>query len=220
MKTVLQATLALLIALLSVTASAVTYTEGEQYEVLKTPQATGDSGTIEVVELFWYGCPHCYRLEPFIHDWLQNKPADVKFIRLPAILGKGWELLAKAYFTADLLGVLDKIHGDLFTEIHEKENRITNEKQLRDFFTAHGVPPEDFDKMFDSFAVAVKVNNARLMTRRYEISGVPTLVVNGRYSTSAGQAGSNKEVINVLNYLVDMARETGTDGAAATTASQ
>jgi thiol:disulfide interchange protein DsbA len=160
-----------------------------------------------VVELFWYGCPHCYRLEPYLHTWLKSKPEDVHFVRMPAILGTSWELLAKAYFTAELLGVMDKAHGALFSAIHEKKNKIRDEKMLREVFVGLGVSPEDFDKTFNSFAVTIKVNNARMMTRRYGITGVPTVIVNGKYNTSASLAGSNQNIIDIINQLVEQERK-------------
>ena len=100
------------------TACAEPYKEGEQYKALAQPQATASADKIEVVELFWYGCPHCYRLEPVIGNWLKNKPDDVEFVRMPAIVGPPWELLAKAYYTAVFLGVMDTMHYALFDAIH------------------------------------------------------------------------------------------------------
>lgn len=192
-----------------VTGAAVAgdFTEGTEYLRLAKPQATSVQDKIEVVELFWYGCPHCHKLEPYINDWAANKPEDVEFIRMPAILGTGWELFAKAYFTADLLGVLETIHPALFAEIHDRRSRINTEEKLRALFLNNGVKAEDFDKTFKSFAVAVKVNNARLMTQRYAITGVPTLIVNGKFSTSASIAGGNPNMIKVINHLVDQERQ-------------
>ena len=177
---------------------------------MKKPQPTESSDQIEVVELFWYGCPHCYQLEPVIHKWLESKPEDVRFVRMPAILGARWELLAKAFFTADLLDVMDKTHAELFSTIHEKKKKITNEKMLRELFVDLGVSGEDFDKTINSFAVTIKVNNARMMTRRYGITGVPAVIVNGKYNTSASLAGSNQNMINVINYLVEQERKLAT----------
>ena len=188
-------------------AQAGDFKEGTQYLRLAKPQATTVQDKIEVVELFWYGCPHCYKLEPYIKDWAANKPDDVEFIRMPAILGPGWELFAKGYFTADILGVLDTIHPALFAEIHDRRSRINTPEKLRAFFLNNGVKAEDFDKTFKSFAVAVKVNNARLMTQRYAITGVPTLIVNGKFSTSASIAGGNPKMIQGINHLVDQERK-------------
>jgi thiol:disulfide interchange protein DsbA len=192
--------------LVSMTACADAYTQGQDYIELSNPQPTSSGDKIEVVELFWYGCPHCYHLDPFLEDWVASKPDDVEFVRMPAILGKRWGLLAKGYYTAELLGVVDKIHPALFEAIHEDKKKINDEAALQDFFVAHGVSAEDFKNTFNSFAVNVKANNARQMTRRYAITGVPTIIVNGKYSTSPGLARSNEGVIKVMNYLVEKER--------------
>lgn len=194
------------------------FTDGKEYHTLKNPQSTTSPDKIEVMELFWYGCPHCYQLEPVLQQWLKDRPEDVSFVRMPAVLGGGWELLAKAYYTAELLGVLDKTHHELFAEIHDRNNRIKDEKTLRQFFVSQGVLPEAFDKTFSSFSVTVKVNNARLMTRRYELTGVPTLIVSGKYSTSASEAGSNEKVVNVINYLIAQERRISAAAPAASKA--
>lgn len=212
MKTVSRWLLILLIPFYAMSACAAeNYTEGKEYTRLSSPQPVATEGRIEVVELFWYGCPHCYHLEPFVENWLKNKPEDVEFVRLPAILGKNWELLAKGYYTAELLGVLDKTHRDLFDAIHERKDKIVDEAALRAFFMQHGVSADDFNKSFNSFAVAVKVNNARQMTRRYAITGVPTLIVNGKYSTGPSMVtGGNDGVMGVVNYLIAQERAVST----------
>ncbi|MGD2113107.1 MAG: thiol:disulfide interchange protein DsbA/DsbL [Gammaproteobacteria bacterium] len=208
MKTVSRWLLILLIPFYALTACAAeNMAEGREYEKLSSPQPTSSGDRIEVVELFWYGCPHCYHLEPYVENWLRDKPEDVEFMRMPAILGASWELLAKGYYTAELLGVLDKIHSALFETIHEQKTKINKESALRDFFVKQGVPAADFDKTFNSFAVNVKVNNARLMTRRYAITGVPTLIVNGKYRTGPGMlSNGNDGVMGVVDYLIAQER--------------
>jgi thiol:disulfide interchange protein DsbA len=193
------------------------FVEGVQYKRLASPQPTSAPGKIEVVEVFSYACPHCFHMEPEIEEWLKAKPDDVVFVRLPAVFRPEWEPLAKAYFTAEILGVLDKTHEALFEAIHEKNQRFGDEAAIQAFFVSQGVSAEDFKKTFDSFAVAVKVNNAKLMTRRYAIEGVPTLIVNGKFSTSGTLAGANekdhsvKEVnertLKVVDYLVEQERK-------------
>ena len=221
MKTVSKWLLCLLLPVITAAAVAAdTYTNGKEYHTLGAPQPVAVPGKIEVVEMFWYGCPHCFHLEPYLDDWLKTKPKDVNFVRIPAVLGKGWELLAKAYYTAELLGVLDKVHNELFDEIHVRHHPIRNEKSLREFFVSQGVAPESFDKTFNSFAVSVKVNNARMMSRRYAISGVPTLIVDGKYSTSVGDAGSNEKVFKVVDYLIAKERKQLARAHAAATASR
>jgi len=188
-------------------AQANEYQEGKEFLLLSTPQptSTGDD-KVEVVELFWYGCPHCADLEPEVQAWLERKPDYVELVRMPAIVGPRWELLAQAYYTAELLGISDKIHPALFEAIHEKGMKIDDEAALQAFFVDQGVSADDFKKTYSSFAVAVKMNNARQMTRRYKISGVPTVIVNGKYSTGAKLAGGNKEIFEVVDYLVEQER--------------
>jgi len=187
-------------------AMAADYKAGKEYTVLANPQPTSSGEKIEVVELFWYGCPHCYRLEPLISSWEESKPDDVEFVRLPAVLGPSWELYGRAFYTAQLLGVLDKIHPAMFTAIHKDKKKLKNEADLQALFVKQGVSAEDFKNTFNSFAVNVKTNNAKQMTKRYAITGVPTLIVNGKYSTSATQANGNENAIKVVNYLVDQER--------------
>lgn len=200
--------LALIIpALLATTALAEDYTEGKQYAVLANPQPTSNADKIEVVELFWYGCPHCYRLEPYVSTWVASKPDDVEFVMMPAIIGPPWELLAKAFYTAEFLGVFDKVHIALFEAIHKDRKKFTNEAAVQALFVAQGVSEQDFKNTFNSFAVSVKVNNAKLMTKRYAITGVPAIIVNGKYNTSGTLAGSNENIIKVVDYLVEQERQ-------------
>jgi thiol:disulfide interchange protein DsbA len=183
-------------------ACAQEYTDGKEYLSLKTPQPTATGENIEVVELFWYGCPHCYRIDPLLEDWLKTKPADVEFIRIPAVLGPSWELYGKAFYTAELLGVTDKVHPALFDAIHKDKKKLRTVGDLKALFIAQGVSAEDFDNTFNSFAVNVKINHAKQMTKRYAITGVPTIIINGKYSTSGSQAGSNQNIIKVMDYLI------------------
>jgi thiol:disulfide interchange protein DsbA len=207
---------ALFLSLSASVAIAGDYMEGAEYLRLAKPQPTSVADKVEVVELFWYSCPHCFYLEPNISKWLENKPDDVEFLRLPAVLGKGWELLGKAYFTAELLGVVDRIHEPLFEAIHVKKQKFRDVAAIEDFFVSHGVDRKDFKNTFHSFAVAIKINNAKLMTRRYAISGVPTLIVNGKFSTSASIAGSKEDAIKVVDFLIE--QERGADDAQAQSA--
>ncbi len=182
------------------------FEEGVQYKVIENTQPTASADKIEVLELFWYGCPHCYQLEPELEAWLENKPDDVVFVRLPAILGPSWELHARAFYTAELLGVTDKIHKPLFDRIHKEKKAVRNVQQLKDFFVAQGVSAHDFDKTYNSFAVITKTNRAKQAVNQYGISGVPTLVVDGKYRTSAREAGSNKGMLEVVDFLVKKER--------------
>ena len=184
-----------------------TFSEGMEYIRLPAPQPTAHADKIEIVELFWYGCPHCYQLEPMLHEWTAALPADVEFVRMPAILSPRWELLARAYYAAELLGVLDKLHLPLFQAIHDKKQRIMDEGSLVKFAVAQGIDEKDFREAYKSFGVAAKINRARQMTQRYGINGVPSLVINGKYRTSATEAGSHEKMLQVTEFLI--ARERG-----------
>ncbi len=186
--------------------SAQEFTEGKQYIRLVAPQPTAQADKIEVVELFWYGCPHCSELEPTMKTWTAALPDDVEFVRMPAVLSPRWELLARAYYAAELLGVLDKTHEPLFHAIHEKKNRISTEQALAKFFVEQGVDEKEFMQAYKSFGVAAKVNRAREMTKRYGINGVPAFIINGKFRTTATEAGGNDNMFKVIEQLISAER--------------
>ncbi len=190
------------------------FEEGVQYQRLVNPQPTSTGDKIEVLELFWYSCPHCYHLEPEVDEWLKRKPDDVELVRMPAVLGPSWELLARAYYTADLLDAHDKIHMPLFEHLHEQRKRIRNPGELKAFFVEQGVSAEDFDNTFSSFAVITKTNRAKQVHNLYGIRGVPALVVNGKYLVRAETAGGNREMLEVVDYLVEQERSASPAGMA------
>lgn len=178
--------------------------EGIEYQKVTPPvPTTVNNKQIEVVEMFWYGCPHCYHFEPSLLKWLAHKPKYVVFTRIPAIFNNPmWEIHAKAYYTADVLGVLDKTHEAFFNAIHEKGERLATESAIEAFFVKHGVSAKDFKNAFNSFAVYSKVRRAAELTRRYGIDGVPSMIVDGKYRTSGSLAGGNEGMIKVINFLV------------------
>ena len=174
----------------AVTAETV-YTAGKEYTVLSNPQPVASEGKIEVIEFFWYGCPHCYHLESEVDSFLKSLPDDVSFMRIPAILGPSWDLLARGYYTAEILGVTDKIHKPLFDYLHKQRKRIRSVDDLQKFFVSQGVSKEDFDKTFNSFAVVTKTGRARQVRERYQLNGVPAIAINGKFVTSPSVAGGN-----------------------------
>ena len=183
---------------------AATYNAGEHYEIISPAQPTSSKDKIEVVEMFWYGCPHCFRLEPFVERWLKKKPANVKFVRMPGIFRPSWEIHARAYYTAEILGVVDKVHRPMFDAIHEMKQRMNTEASILALFVKHGVSEKDFKRVFRSFAVETKLRRAKDMGTRYQARGVPALIVNGKYRTSGHAAGSNSKVFKVVNQLIKM----------------
>ena len=180
--------------------------EGIEYKRISPAQPTITKNKIEVVELFWYGCPHCFALEPYLKDWLAKKPDNVVFYRVPAVFNASWELHARAFYSAKSLGLIDEgktaFHDAFFNEIHKENKRLNNKKSLQAFFAKFGISEQDFNDAFDSFAVNTKVNRAATLSKRYQADGVPTLVINGKYRTDGPMAGGRKEMLKVLDFLI------------------
>ena len=176
--------------------------EGVHYELIKPAQPTGaPAGKVEVTELFWYGCPHCFRFEPYVKGWLKNKSDDIVFKRVPALLSPKWESHARAYYAAEVLGITDKIHEPLFLALHVEKKRIYKEEDILDFIEGLGINRDEFTKAYKSFAVSSKIQQSKKLGQVYNLSGVPTIVVNGKYRTSASQAGSFEGLIVLTNAL-------------------
>jgi len=180
--------------------------EGIEYKLVSPAQPTITKNKIEVVELFWYGCPHCYHFEPDLKDWLAKKPENVVFYRIPTVFSAAWALHARAYYTAEVLGLYDAgkkdFHDAFFDEIHVRKNPLNNKNALKVFFKGFGVSETDFDNTFDSFTVNTKVNRAAALSKRYQLDGVPTLIVNGKYRIDGPMAGGRQGMVKVLNYLI------------------
>ncbi len=172
------------------------------YQTLSPAQPTQNKDKIEVIEFFWYGCPHCYHFEPVLEKWLKTKPANVEFIRQPAIFSSLWGKHAKAYFVAEALGVVDKVHADFFDAIQNKKQKLTSEDELAKFFVAHGVDEAKFREAYNSFLVDSKLRQAKAMAPRYGITGVPAIIINGKYKTNGPLAKSQENMIKVMNQLI------------------
>jgi len=193
--------------LVSGVAQSATYKENIQYEKVVPAQPTTTGDKIEVVEMFWYGCPHCNNLEPYVNRWRKKMPKDVELVRIPAVFRPSWELHARAYYTGEILGVLDKTHDAMFDAIHKLRQPMSSEKEIMDLFAQKGVKNDDFKRVFHSFAVEAKVRRAKDMSQRYGIDGVPTLIVDGKYRVTARTAGGAANIFKVVDYLVDQERK-------------
>lgn len=191
------------------------FTEGKHYALIEPAQPTDNPGKVEVMEVFWYGCPHCYDFEPQLARWTKEEmPEYAVFKRLPAVLNRQWEVHARAYYTAQALGVLDEVHKPLFDAIHEDNRRLNDNEAIAEFFGEHGVRPENYLSTSESFAVENKLRRAATLPGRLGVSGVPAMVVNGKYRIDARMAGSYESLLDVVEYLV--ALEKPEDGAADT----
>jgi thiol:disulfide interchange protein DsbA len=198
-----------LCVLLSVSATTLgaSFDEGIEYKAVPEPKRLEEGDGVEVLELFWYGCPHCYRLEPAIARWLETKPENTRFRRLPAAASSRWIPHAKAFFAAAQLGELEKLHEPLFEALHEKRRTLFTDEQLIAFAAEQGIDEAAFRAAYESFPVDMKVRESAELVRRYGLSGVPAIVVNGKYITGVTEAGGRDRLFELVDFLV--AKEQG-----------
>jgi thiol:disulfide interchange protein DsbA len=180
------------------------FQKGRHYELLTAAQPTGfGPDKVEVLEIFWYGCPHCYTLEPHIQAWLADGiPAQAEFRRMPASLNRSWQIHARAYFTAEALGILDEFHPAMFEEMNVNRNPLNTPELLAEFFSRFDVSEDVFTEAFNSFAVQAKLRRSDGLAKRYRITGVPAIVVNGKYVTGADATGGIPQLFEVIDFLV------------------
>lgn len=188
-------------------ALAEEFKEGVDYTRLDKPARIENPDKIEVREFFWYGCPHCYKMESFLRPWLASKPDDVEFVLTPGVLNRKWEIQAKGYYIAKRLGLVEKTHTALFDAIHKEKRPLDTKKALAEFYQSYGVDKKTFNKMFDSFDVATEIRQADALARVYRLMGVPAVVVNGKYVTTAKQAKSYERWIQIINHLIVVERQ-------------
>ncbi|MDD2946617.1 Thiol:disulfide interchange protein DsbA [bioreactor metagenome] len=203
MKKFLLGSVATAIFALSGTAMAANFVAGKDYTVVANPVKVEVPGKIEVREFFWYGCPHCYRLEPHMQTWLKKLPKDVRFVRTPAAMNPVWEQGARGYYVSEALGVRKKTHLPLFHAIHAGGQQIFDQNSQAKFFVKYGVPEAKFNSMFNSFVITSKIAQAKQLAQQYQLSGVPAVVVNGKYVVQ----GEDGKVTQVISYLVEKERK-------------
>ncbi|HXW09406.1 MAG TPA: thiol:disulfide interchange protein DsbA/DsbL [Steroidobacteraceae bacterium] len=183
--------------------AAVQLQQGVNYTLLQPAQPTSVApGKVEVVEVFWYACGHCYLLEPRLEAWNRNgRPANAELVRLPATWNNVLKTHARVFYTMELLGK-HELNPEIWREINVKGNRLDTPEKIEAFFTSRGVSKADFQRAFASFAMDSKVAKAEDLNRRYKITGTPTIVVNGKYVTDVSMAGSEEKLFEVVNALV------------------
>ena len=185
------------------------FAEGQHYQRMVPTQPTvGGADKIEVAEIFWYGCNHCYDFEPFINRWNETKPANVRFVRIPAMWNPLVKLHAQLYYAEEVLVKNGKIaepeqfRAAVFAEYHRRGNRLASVDAIQALFEKHGVSANDFQNAWGSFEVSQKMRVGEDLGRRYAITGVPTVVVNGKYRTGAGEAGSYPKLLELIDELI------------------
>ncbi|MFJ4375711.1 thiol:disulfide interchange protein DsbA [Pseudomonas japonica] len=184
------------------TAQAAEPVAGKEYIELSNPVPVSQPGKIEVVELFWYGCPHCYHFEPTLNPWIDKLPADVNFKRVPAMFGGPWDAHGQMFLTLEAMGVEHKVHAAVFDAIQNQHKRLAKPEEMAEFLETQGVDKDKFLATFKSFAIAGQVKQAKELAKKYEITGVPSMVVNGKYRFDLGTAGGPEGVLNVADQLI------------------
>ena len=182
--------------------SAQTALSDSSYTLLNTPLDVSSGDKIEVAELFWYGCAHCFSLEPQVNKWKKDKPENVEFVKVPAIFSKRWEFHGKAFYTMEALGVLDEANDAFFHKIHVERKPVNDLDGLVTFMQAYGKTADDVTSAFNSFAVDTKLRYAKMITAKSTANGVPAFLVDGKYHTSVTLAGSTDNLFKVIDQLV------------------
>lgn len=207
MTKMLKAALCLLLASSFSVQAETQWQEGRHYERLDTPVRTADADTIEVVEVFWYGCPHCYSFKPVVEAWEAELPEDVSFSMMPAALGQAWVPHAMTFYALEAIGQLNSATNDaLFDAIAGERRPLNTPQALADFLAGYGVDKDEFLNAFESFGVNARFQQAQSKIRGARITGVPAMLVNGKYKVSGSSAGGHEQMIEVVNYLVEQER--------------
>jgi len=198
---------AMLVAALPLAAAAQALEEGKNYVKLKNPQAVDTGDKIEVLEFFSYGCPHCADLDPVLVQWQKTLPADVAFRRVPVGFGReSWDNLGKVYYTLEALGVEQKLAPEVFAAIHRGNVRLDSPKTFFDWAAGKGLERKKVEDMFNSFAIAGKMNKANQAAKAYQVQSVPLVIVDGKFMTASDKVGSHANLPSAINALVAKAK--------------
>ena len=190
-------------------------TAGVEYRELSAPQSADALGKIEIIEFFWYGCPHCYNFEPVIEPWVKKLPKDTQFRRVPAIFNDEWEQGARAYYALEAIGEGQRLHKPLFDAVHTGSRlKVANEAALTEWLGKQGVDAKKFAAAYRSFSVEGKVKRAKQLTQAYKLEGVPAMAVNGNYVVITDNIKSFEQMLAVSDYLIDQSRKQSGKAAA------
>ncbi|MDN5850302.1 MAG: thiol:disulfide interchange protein DsbA/DsbL [Nitrococcus sp.] len=200
----------LTLALMPGLVAAQEYQAGEQYHRIEPSQPTTTGDQIEVIEFFSYGCSHCFEFRPELHSWLHQAGKDVELVRIPVTFGRpSWTLLAKAYYAATALGVIEQIDKPLFEAIHVDGRQFGDEQELADFFAQHEVDRQAALNAFNSFSVDVNLRRAERMVHAYGVRATPSMAVAGKYLVDPSAAGGHEAMLDVVDFLINKERSLG-----------
>jgi len=185
-------------------------TQGVEYRNLATPQPTDTPGKIEVVEFFWYGCPHCYNFEPVLTPWVKKLPKDVQFRHVPAMFNEEYAQGARAFYALEAIGEEDRLHKALFDAVHTGARlRVGDEAALTEWLGKQGVDTKKFAAAYRSFSVEGKLKRAAQLTQAYKIDGVPSMAVNGKYVVNTDNVKSFEHLLSITDFLIEQSRKHG-----------
>ena len=165
-----------------------------------------ESKDIIIYEFFWYGCPHCYNLEPTMDRIEADLEKDTKVVKLPVALRDSWIPHAKLYYALKQMDKIDQVHNLIFEEIHLEDNRLNTEQQMIDFLGKHGIDTDKFMEKYNSFGTEARIKKASNLAKKYQIDSVPTIIINGKFLTSGSYVSSYDELYSVVNLLVERER--------------
>ena len=181
--------------------------EGFDYRILPTPQPLESKGKVEVIEFFWYGCPHCYDFEPELNAWLKRQPKDVIFRKVPVAFRDDFMPHSQLFYALEAMGKGDALNDKVMYAMHKENKRLMTENEIADWAASQGIDRNIFLATYRSFAVVSKARAARQMADAYRIDGVPTVVMQGRYVTSPSIAGTKAKAISVMEHLEQKIRK-------------
>ena len=204
--TALTSVIALAIFVFFANTSQAEFVAGKNYLVLDKPVETETGDQIEVRELFWYFCPHCFSVHPKLEEWSKTIDSSAQLVLQPAVF-PGWEFGSTFYYVLEELGELERLHSSLYNAIHVQKLNLKTQQDFVTWLSLNGVDEDKANKVFKSFPVKVAVNKAKANTYKYRITGVPVFIVNGKYTVNATSAGSEEKIFEVIDYLIQKEKQ-------------
>ena len=204
--TALTSVIALALFVFFANTSQAEFVAGKNYLVLDKPVETETGDQIEVRELFWYFCPHCFSVHPKLEEWSKTMDSSAQLVLQPAVF-PGWEFGSTFYYVLEELGELERLHSSLYNAIHVQKLNLKTQQDFVTWLSLNGVDEDKANKVFKSFPVKVAVNKAKANTYKYRITGVPVFIVNGKYTVNATSAGSEEKIFEVIDYLIQKEKQ-------------
>lgn len=178
------------------------FVEGVDYQRIDPAVKTSNPDKVVVTEIFWYGCPHCFRFEPFVEKWAESLPDGVVFEQVPSSINPPWTVHARTYYALKMMGAQEQLHKKLFDAIHVKQRRLRDLDAIAEFVAEQGLDAKEFRQLYASFPVDSLVRKGKQKELSYGLEGVPTVIVNGKYRTSGVMAGNFDRLLKIINFLV------------------